>query len=99
MATFALLGSSILLENKYRPVIAVKEEIPWKNRKLQLNSKYLPSTKLYSSETLTYQNPVVKLHSCWIFKNVFKGWREGEQIVRDPAFSHLWEGVINQPSI
>lgn len=30
MATFALLGSSILRENRYRPVIAVIVEIAWK---------------------------------------------------------------------
>ena len=29
MAILALLGSTILLEKRYRPVIAVTEEIPW----------------------------------------------------------------------
>lgn len=42
---------------------------------------------------------MVKLHSCRIFKEILEGRRECQQIIRDPSFSHLREGVIYQPSI
>lgn len=42
---------------------------------------------------------MVELHSCGIFKEVLKGGRECQQIIRDPSLSHLREGVIHQPSI
>lgn len=50
-------------------------------------------------EIITYQNSVVELHSGGIFKEVLKSGRECQQIIRDPSFSHLREGVIHQPSI
>lgn len=50
-------------------------------------------------EIITYQNSVIKLHSRGIFKYVFEGGRECQQIIRDPSISHLREGVIHQPSI
>lgn len=42
---------------------------------------------------------MVKLHSCRIFKEVLHSRRESQQIIRNPSFSHLREGVIHQPSI
>lgn len=46
-----------------------------------------------------YQNSVVELHSCGIFKEILEGGRERQQVIRYPSFSHLREGVIYQPSI
>lgn len=53
----------------------------------------------FSLEINKYQNSVVKLHSCRIFKEVLEGGGECQEIIRDPSFSHLREGVVHQPSI
>lgn len=37
MAILALLGRTILLENRYSPVIAVKEEIAWNKERRNIN--------------------------------------------------------------
>lgn len=48
---------------------------------------------------MTYQDSVVKLYCCGIFKEVLESGRESQQIIWDPSISHLREGVIHQPSI
>lgn len=45
------------------------------------------------------QNPVIKLHRGGILKNILQERREGKEILWDPRFSHLGEGVINKASI
>lgn len=42
---------------------------------------------------------MVKLHSCGVFKEIFEGRRESQQIIWDPSLSHLREGIIYQASI
>lgn len=42
---------------------------------------------------------MIELHGCGIFKEIFEGGREGQQIIWDPLIAHLREGVIHQPGV
>lgn len=38
-----------------------------------------------------YQYPVVKLDCSRVLKDIFEVRRESQQVIRNPAISHLWE--------
>lgn len=77
MAIFVLLGNTTLLENRYSPVIAVKEEIAWEKRDNVETQCFIfdshvemLTVRFMFFQMMTNQNSVVKLHSSGIFKDV-----------------------------
>jgi len=47
----------------------------------------------------TYQDPVVKLHSRRILKDISQHGGEGEEVIWDPALPHFGEGIVHESSI
>lgn len=52
-----------------------------------------------SQEDGTYQDPVIKLYSCGILKDISQHGGEGKEIIRDPALPHFGEGIVHKASI
>lgn len=52
-----------------------------------------------SQEDGTYQDPVIKLYSCRILKDISQHRGEGKEIIWDPSFPHLREGIVHKTSI
>lgn len=50
-------------------------------------------------EDSTYQDPVIKLYSCRILKDIPQHRGEGKEIIWDPALPHFGEGIVHKASI